>query len=73
MTEKLYHLDATLQVFEACVTMTKEGWVALERTTIYAGDGGTHVGNTRDVGQIRVADYKSKGRINKRLPVELED
>ncbi len=36
-------------------------------------DGGTHVGNTSEVGQIRVVDYKSKGRINKRLVVELED
>ncbi|MFQ5943184.1 MAG: alanyl-tRNA editing protein [Anaerolineales bacterium] len=35
-------------------------------------DGGTHVANTSEVGQIRVVDYKSKGRINKRLVVELE-
>jgi len=36
-------------------------------------DGGTHVNNTSEVGRIRVVDYKSKGRINKRLVVELED
>ncbi len=36
-------------------------------------DGGTHVGNTSEVGRIRVVDYKSKGRINKRLVIELED
>lgn len=36
-------------------------------------DGGTHVANTSEVGQIRIVDYKSKGRINKRLVVELED
>ena len=36
-------------------------------------DGGTHVSNTSEVGRIRVVDYKSKGRINKRLVVELED
>jgi len=30
-------------------------------------DGGTHVANTREVGQIRIPDYKSKGRINKRI------
>lgn len=36
-------------------------------------DGGTHVGNTHEVGRLRVVDYKSKGRINKRLIVELED
>lgn len=34
-------------------------------------DGGTHVANTREVGQIRIVDYKSKGRINKRLHIEL--
>lgn len=35
-------------------------------------DGGTHVRNTSEVGTIRVADYKSKGKINKRIYVELE-
>jgi misacylated tRNA(Ala) deacylase len=35
-------------------------------------DGGTHVANTRDVGPIRIADYKSKGRINKRIAIALE-
>lgn len=34
-------------------------------------DGGTHVANTREVGRIRVVDYKSKGRINKRIEIEL--
>lgn len=36
-------------------------------------DGGTHVKNTSEVGHIRVTDYKSKGRINKRIYVEVED
>jgi misacylated tRNA(Ala) deacylase len=35
-------------------------------------DGGTHVANTDEVGRIRIADYKSKGGINKRIYVELE-
>lgn len=35
-------------------------------------DGGTHVANTSEVGHIRIADYKSKGKINKRIYVELE-
>jgi misacylated tRNA(Ala) deacylase len=35
-------------------------------------DGGTHVDNTSEVGPMRIVDYKSKGRINKRLVVELE-
>ena len=34
-------------------------------------DGGTHVGNTSEVGRIRVTDYKSKGAINKRIYIEL--
>lgn len=34
-------------------------------------DGGTHVHSTAEVGPIRIADYKSKGRINKRIYVEL--
>ena len=36
-------------------------------------DGGTHVHNTSEVGHIRVLDYKSKGKINKRIYVEIED
>jgi misacylated tRNA(Ala) deacylase len=35
-------------------------------------DGGTHVANTSQVGRIRVVDYKSKGRINKRIEVVVE-
>ena len=34
-------------------------------------DGGTHVRNTREVGRIRVTGYESKGRINKRIRIEL--
>lgn len=34
-------------------------------------DGGTHVQSTSEVGQIRVVDYKSKGKINKRIYIEL--
>jgi misacylated tRNA(Ala) deacylase len=35
-------------------------------------DGGTHVSNTREVGRIHIADYKSKGGINKRIYVRLD-
>ncbi|MDI7274345.1 MAG: alanyl-tRNA editing protein [Anaerolineae bacterium] len=35
-------------------------------------DGGTHVANTSEVGHIRIVDYLSKGRINKRLIIALE-
>jgi misacylated tRNA(Ala) deacylase len=36
-------------------------------------DGGTHVKNTSEIGKIHVVDYKSKGKINKRIYVEVED
>jgi len=36
-------------------------------------DGGTHVDNTREVGRIRVTGYESKGRINKRIRIALDD
>jgi misacylated tRNA(Ala) deacylase len=35
-------------------------------------DGGTHVANTREVGTIHVVGHESKGRMNKRLRIELE-
>jgi misacylated tRNA(Ala) deacylase len=34
-------------------------------------DGGTHVRNTNEIGTIRIADYKSKGAINKRIYIEI--
>lgn len=36
-------------------------------------DGGTHVANTREVGNVHVVDYKSKGQINKRIYIELDE
>ena len=36
-------------------------------------DGGTHVVNTSEVGQLKITDYKSKGKINKRIYVKLEE
>ena len=35
-------------------------------------DGGTHVANTSEVGRVRVVGHESKGRINKRLRIELD-
>ena len=35
-------------------------------------DGGTHVANTLEVGRIRVVGHESKGRINKRLRIEVD-
>lgn len=36
-------------------------------------DGGTHVANTSEVGRIRVVGHESKGRINKRLRITLDE
>ena len=35
-------------------------------------DGGTHVRDTSEIGPVRIVDYKSKGRINKRLYIALD-
>lgn len=34
-------------------------------------DGGTHVASTREVGRVQVVKHESKGRINKRLYIEI--
>lgn len=36
-------------------------------------DGGTHVKNTSEVGAVKITDYKSKGRENKRIYLEVSD
>ncbi|NIR70882.1 alanyl-tRNA editing protein, partial [candidate division KSB1 bacterium] len=36
-------------------------------------DGGTHVSNTQEVGRISIVGHESKGRINKRLRIRIED
>jgi len=51
--------------------------IAFVRTVEIVGldlqaDGGTHVHNTAEVGRMHITDYKSKGKINKRIYVELE-
>lgn len=45
--------------------------VEIEGLDIQA-DGGTHVRNTEEVGKICIDEYKSKGRINKRIKISLE-
>ncbi len=35
-------------------------------------DGGTHLHNTSEIGAMRVTNYKSKGKVNKRIYVEVE-
>jgi misacylated tRNA(Ala) deacylase len=58
------------------INLLPEG-IAQVRTVEIVGldlqaDGGTHVRNTSEVGNIHIADYKSKGAINKRIYIELE-
>ena len=36
-------------------------------------DGGTHVSHTGEIGRVRVTGYESKGRINKRIRIEVLD
>jgi misacylated tRNA(Ala) deacylase len=36
-------------------------------------DGGTHVTRTSEIGHVRVTGYESKGRINKRIRIAVED
>jgi misacylated tRNA(Ala) deacylase len=36
-------------------------------------DGGTHVARTGEIGRVRVTGYESKGRINKRIRIEVAD
>ena len=53
-------------------TITQVRVVEIEGLDVQA-DGGTHVANTAEVGPLRIVDYKSKGRINKRLVVALDE
>ncbi|MEZ4517028.1 MAG: hypothetical protein R3C44_09395 [Chloroflexota bacterium] len=50
--------------------ITEVRTVELEGLDLQA-DGGTHVANTSEVGRIRVTNYKSKGKINKRIYLAL--
>ena len=36
-------------------------------------DGGTHVARTAEIGRVKVTGYESKGRINKRIRIEVTD
>ena len=39
----------------------------------YQPCGGTHVANTAEIGRVRIASIKSKGKQNKRFNIELDD
>jgi misacylated tRNA(Ala) deacylase len=58
------------------INLLPEG-IAFVRTVEIVGldlqaDGGTHVNSTGEIGFIRIVDYKSKGKINKRIYISLE-
>ena len=36
-------------------------------------DGGTHVRSTSEIGEVHIVDYKSKGKINKRIYLKLDE
>jgi misacylated tRNA(Ala) deacylase len=46
--------------------------VEIEELDIQA-DGGTHVGNTREIGGLKIVGTRSKGKSNKRLEIEITD
>jgi len=59
------------------INLLPEG-IAYVRTVEIQGldlqaDGGTHVQNSSEVGAVQVVDYKSKGRINKRIYIHLQE
>lgn len=59
------------------INLLPEG-IMVVRTVELAGldlqaDGGTHVANTSEVGRVRITDYKSKGKINKRIYLVVSD
>lgn len=59
------------------VNLLPEG-IAEVRTVEIVGldlqaDGGTHVARTSEIGRVRVTGYESKGRINKRIRIEVLD
>ncbi len=58
------------------INLLPEG-IAQVRTVEIVGldlqaDGGTHVANTAEVGRLRIVEYKSKGKSNKRIVVAVE-
>ena len=52
-------------------SLTKIRVVDIENFDLQA-DGGTHVSNTREVGFIKISNYKSKGKNNKRIEITLD-
>ncbi len=51
--------------------ITKVRTVNIEGLDLQA-DGGTHVANTREIGRVKMVGYESKGKINKRIRIQVE-
>jgi len=71
--EEAFHIP---DIIRTKINLLPEGILQVRTVEIVGldlqADGGTHVANTREVGRIRVVDYKSKGKINKRIEVAVE-
>lgn len=67
---------AILDLIRTKINLLPEGITEVRTVEIVGldlqADGGTHVANTREVGRIRIPEYKSKGGINKRIYIALE-
>ena len=69
--------------WDAILATEAARWVRYERpaTIVLAeivgldlqADGGTHVAHTGEIGAVKVTGYESKGRINKRIRIEVTD
>ncbi len=76
---KILPRDAAFQIpdlIRTKINLLPEG-IAEVRTVEIVGldlqaDGGTHVANTREVGKLKISEYKSKGGINKRIYLDIE-
>ncbi|HEX2195186.1 MAG TPA: alanyl-tRNA editing protein [Candidatus Limnocylindria bacterium] len=59
------------------VNLLPEGIVEVRTIEIVGldlqADGGTHVARTSEIGRVRVTGYESKGRINKRIRIALDE
>jgi misacylated tRNA(Ala) deacylase len=69
--------SALAELLRTQVNLLPEGLTAIRTVEIVGldlqADGGTHVANTREVGPVRITRYKSKGRENKRLYIEIPE
>lgn len=75
---KILPRDAAFQIpdlIRTKINLLPEGILEVRTVEIVGldlqADGGTHVKNTSEIGQIKVVDYKSKGAINKRIYIEV--